>query len=67
MDNLNDKKIEHGKIDGLTLNERSFYPPKDSRAYSSGVDDVDGGDSFNEYAIWFWDEYGYEIYDDIDM
>lgn len=47
------------------LGECDFYPPKDDRAFVSGVLDVPDGDTFHKYAECFWDEYGLEIYDEI--
>lgn len=46
------------------ITELDFYPPQDDRCYVSGVEDVDGGDSFADYSEWFWGVYGSEIYDD---
>lgn len=45
------------------LNERLFYPPEDNRLYRSGIDDIEGGDNYEDYVEWFWDEYENEIYD----
>lgn len=47
------------------LTEQSFYPPQDTRVYTSGIDDIEGGDSFSEYAGYFWETYGCELYDDL--
>lgn len=64
---------EHAKdiedwLDGYReLTEADFYPPEDPRVYASGIDDIDGGDNFTEYAEYFWETYGYEIYDEIDF
>ena len=49
------------------LDERSFYPPQDDRIYTSGIYDIEGGDCFHGYAEYFWEEYGYEIYDDVEI
>lgn len=46
---------------------QSFYPPEDPRVYTSGIDDIDGGDTFAEYAEYFWETYGHEIYDEINF
>lgn len=40
-----------------------FCPIEDDRTYVSGVDDVRGGDSFFDYADYFFDEYEYELFD----
>lgn len=60
----NNKDSDCDCINGFyEISDSDFYPPEDDRLYSSGIDDVDGGDSFDEYAKWFWDEYECEIYD----
>ena len=46
------------------LTEKDFYPPEDTRVYHSGVANIKGGDNFAEYANWFYDNYGDEIFDD---
>lgn len=53
--------------DDMVLTEMSFYPPEDDRLYASNIDDIEGGDNFAEYAEWFWEEYGFELYDEIDF
>lgn len=68
----NNNRLDNGlyEIDGQVfceLSERDFYPPSDERCYVSYVEDIDGDMSFYEYSEWFWEEYGYELYDDIDM
>lgn len=47
----------------IELCDQSFYPPEDERLYVSGIDDVDGGDCFSEYAEWFWETYEDCIFD----
>ena len=64
---MNEKACELTELDFHELNQRSFYPPQDDRIYTSGIDDIDGGDNFAEYAEYFWEEYGHELYDDIEM
>lgn len=55
-------------LDGYReLTEADLYPPEDPRVYASGIDDVDGGDTFAEYAEYFWETYGHEIYDEINF
>lgn len=49
--------------DFVELDEADFYPPDDDRVYSSNVDDIDGGDCFEDYVEWFWNEYEKDIYD----
>lgn len=62
----NIKRFERSEkaISGLIeLTERDFYPIEDNRLYESGIDDIDGGDGFEDYVEWFWEEYEHEIYD----
>ena len=47
------------------LSEEDFYPPSDDRTISSGIDDIDGGDNFYDYAKYFFDEYGEYLFDSI--
>lgn len=46
------------------LTEKDFYPPSDDREYVSYVDDVEEGDNFYDYAGWFYNEYGDDLFDD---
>ena len=46
------------------LTEKDFYPPSDDREYISCVDDVEEGDNFYDYAGWFYNEYGDDLFDD---
>lgn len=61
------EKLEYELKNYYDLTEQDFYPPQDDRVYTSGIDDIEGGDSFAEYAECFWEEYGHELYDDIEM
>lgn len=45
------------------LKEEDFYPPKDDRIHEFGIDDIDGGDTYDEYLEYFWDNYEKYIYD----
>lgn len=63
----NKEKIEQELESYYELTEQDFYPPQDDRVYTSGIDDIEGGDNFAEYAEYFWEEYGYELYDDINF
>lgn len=56
-------RFDGGLIECVVLEESDFYPPEDNRMHCSGIDDVDGGDSYEDYVKWFWDEYENEIYD----
>lgn len=57
-----DKVLYDKRFNGC-LREEDFYPPADTRLYESGVCDVEGGDDYEDYAKWFWEQYEYEIYD----
>ena len=48
---------------GYELTEEDFYPPEDKRIYRSGVTDIVGGDNFEDYAEWFYDNYEDELFD----
>ena len=54
-----------GEDNAFELSEQSFYPPEDDRVYTSGIDDICGGDSFAEYVEYFWEMYEGDICDDI--
>lgn len=45
------------------LTEKDFYPPQDPRVYTSGVDDIAGGDNYVGYVEYFWETYEEEIFD----
>lgn len=65
VDKINDiESTEDHLLNYHELTEQSFYPPEDTRVYTSGIDDIKGGDTFAEYAEYFWETYGHEIYDD---
>lgn len=49
--------------DYYELTEKDFYPPEDTRYYQSGVEDIDGGDNFADYAKEFFDAYEDELFD----
>ena len=63
MYELNKEKIEQELESYCELTEQSFYPPLDDRVYTSGIDDIEGGDNFAEYAEYFWETYEEDIYD----
>lgn len=44
------------------LDEYDFYPPEDDRMYCSCIDDIEGGDNYDDYVKWFWKEYENDIY-----
>ena len=45
------------------LTEEDFYPPEDKRIYRSGIADIVGGDNFEDYAKWFYDNYENDLFD----
>lgn len=72
MNTKNNNKLDDGlyEVDGQVfyeLSDKDFYPTSDKRYYVSNIEDVYGDMNFYEYSEWFWEEYGYEMYDDIDM
>lgn len=72
MNTKNNNKLDDGlyEVNGRVfyeLSEKDFYPPSDERGYVSNIEDIYGDMDFYEYSEWFWEEYGYELYDDIDM
>ena len=57
-DNLHIKNL-----DDYELTEKDFYPPEDTRLYCSGIEDIDGGDNFSDFARFFYNNYENEIFD----
>ena len=57
------KQLRNKDSDYYELSEKDFYPPEDTRYYRSGVLDISGGDNFADYAEYFFDTYGKEIFD----
>ena len=45
------------------LTEKDFYPPEDTRFYQSGVEDIEDGDNFADYAKSFFNLYEDELFD----
>lgn len=45
--------------------ERDFYSSEeiDDRLYQSGVEDIEGGDNFADYAKYFFNTYGEDLFD----
>ena len=43
--------------------EKDFYPPEDDRLFFSLVEDVDGGDCFDDYSEYFWSVYENHLFD----
>ena len=45
--------------------EKDFYPPEDTRCFKSGVYDIPfGGDGFEEYANWFYENYSNDLFEE---
>ena len=66
MDNLGQvkqRKKPKKQDDYYELSEKDFYPPEDKRYYRSGVNNIVGGDNFADYAEYFFDTYGEELFD----
>lgn len=54
---------EDGLYDEYT--EREHYSPEeiDDRLYQSGIEDIEGGDNFADYARYFFNTYGEDLFD----
>ena len=63
MCNFNNIKRTYDANEYIELRESDLYPPFDDRLHTFGIDDIDGGDSYDDYVKWFWEEYEHEIYD----
>lgn len=46
------------------LTEEDFYPPCDNRTWTSGVEDINGGDNFIDYCVEFYEMLDEEDYYD---
>lgn len=51
------------ELNKYILSEKDFYPPEDTRYFKSGVIDIFGGDTFDDYANWFYDNYENELFE----
>ena len=72
MNTNKEQKLDDGlyEIDGQVfyeLSEKDFYPPSDNRCYMSNIRSVCDDFEWFEYCEWFWEEYGYELYDEEDL
>lgn len=72
MNTNKEQKLDDGlyEIDGQVfyeLSEKDFYPPSDNRCYMSNIMGAQDDCEWFEYCEWFWEEYGYELYDDEDL
>lgn len=54
--------MEESLMYAVELKESDFCPPEDGRMYCSGIDDVPGGDCFDDYVKEFWEFYENDIY-----
>jgi hypothetical protein len=62
---MKDSKNSNTKLDNYyELTEKDFYPPEDTRIYCSGIEDINGGDNFDDYIQSFYEEYADELFDD---
>ena len=58
----NDNELDY-MVGYYEVKESDFFPPQDNRYYVSGIEDIDGGDNFTEYAEWFWETYEDYLFD----
>lgn len=58
-----EKLIEYLDEHYPILTEEDFYPPLDDRVLSFGIDDVPGGDSYDDYLVYFWKSYECELFE----
>ena len=45
------------------LNEEDFYPPPDDRLRESYIEDIEGGDTYEDYLNYFYDLYEDDLWD----
>lgn len=45
------------------LTEQDFYPIPDDRMHCFGIDDIEGGDNYDDYLEYFWDNFEHELFD----
>ena len=45
------------------LTEQDFYPIPDDRMHCCGIDDIEGGDNYDDYLEYFWDNFEHELFD----
>lgn len=57
------KQMSRKKLNYFELSEKDFYPPEDTRCYQSGIEDIEGGDNFADYAKSFFNLYENELFD----
>ena len=52
------------ELNKCVLSEKDFYPCEDIRCFKSGVYNIPfGGDNFYDYADWFFENYGDDLFD----
>lgn len=49
--------------DFIELTEQDFYPIPDDRLHHCGLDDIEGGDNYDDYLEYFWENYEHELFD----
>lgn len=53
MDLHNEDKNTYSSINGLS--EEDFYPPEDNRKLSSGIEDIDSTNNFEQFTLEFFE------------
>lgn len=61
--NNNDTISRSNPNDEYEITEKDFYPPEDTRLYSSLIEDIDDGDNFADYIKYFYECYYDELFD----
>ena len=51
------------ELNKYVLSDKDFYPPEDNRCFKSGVEDINDGDTFEDYARWFYGNYSEYLFD----
>lgn len=52
------------ELNRYVLSEKDFYPPQDTRCFKSGVYDIPfGGDSYYDYAEWYYGNYSDDLFE----
>ena len=61
--NIDSSKRQQNLKTYFEITEKDFYPPEDTRLFKSGIQDIYGGDNFEDYSKWFYSNYEDEIFD----
>lgn len=54
--------FDEKSIKNEMLAEEDFYPIADDRFHDCGIDDIENGDNYTDYAEWFWYCYEDELF-----